>query len=142
MAPTSHDQIAHGKQVREVLGSLPRDAAGIFERLLAEPDLDPAGLWWMLRGQLVALRKAEAEDALVEGDLGKALADSCEHLLYRMSETEDSDARLLIQAAVRYFVLNEDAKGDLESLGGFDDDVLVFNAVVEALGHRDLIVEP
>jgi hypothetical protein len=42
---------------------------------------------------------------------------------------------------VRYFVLNEDAEGDMDSLVGFDDDALVFNAVVEELGHADLVVD-
>jgi len=140
MPSSSHQDTAHSEQVRGVIENLPKDSADFFQRLLAEPTLDAGDLWMMVRGHLVALREAEEAEELLDGRLGKALAEASEQLLYRFSDEDSEDARLLIQAAIRYFVLNEDAEGDMDSLVGFDDDAQVFNVVVETLGHEDLAV--
>ena len=49
-------------------------------------------------------------------------------------DTPDAE-RLAIQAAVRYFVLEDDAESDLNSVIGLDDDAEVVNAVLRHLGH-------
>jgi len=140
MPRTSHSEITHSARIQGVIERLPQDSADFFQRLLAEPTLDAGDLWMMVRGHLVALREAEAAEEVMDGRLGKELAEASEQLLYRFPDEDSEDGQLLIQAAIRYFVLNEDAEGDMDSLVGFDDDAQVFNVVVEELGHGDLSV--
>ncbi len=140
MTSPSHQDTVHSEQIRGVIERLPQDSAEFFERLLSEPTLDAGDLWMMVRSHLVALREAEAAEEMMDSRLGKELAEASEQLLHRFADETNEDARLLIQAAVRYFVLNEDAEGDMDSLVGFDDDAEVFNVVVEELGHGDLAV--
>ena len=47
-----------------------------------------------------------------------------------------------VQAAVSYFIDCDDAEHDMDSLSGFDDDIGVFNAVCDHLGHSDLKLLP
>jgi uncharacterized membrane protein YkvA (DUF1232 family) len=76
----------------------------------------------------------------VDATTANALADVSIQLLGLITdETPESDRRL-IQAAIRYFVLEEDAVGDLVSQAGFDDDRTVMNAVLRALGLEHLVI--
>jgi hypothetical protein len=43
----------------------------------------------------------------------------------------------MVQAAVRYFLIEDDADGDLDSILGLDDDADVMNAVLRHLGYDD-----
>jgi len=54
----------------------------------------------------------------------------------------DADQRALLRGAVVYFVDADDSANDLTDLVGFDDDVRVVNAVLDAIGRRDLIITP
>ena len=71
--------------------------------------------------------------------LAEALGKACLRLLERLDDAQTNGPGL-IQAAVQYFVLEEDAEDDL-SVAGFDDDAEVFNAVVRHLGWPELAVE-
>jgi hypothetical protein len=46
-----------------------------------------------------------------------------------------------VQAACRYFVVEDDGDEDMESEDGFDDDVEVMNAVANALDREDLVID-
>lgn len=141
MSSASKHETPLSDAINAVIERIPEDSTEAFRRLLETPMLDAGDLWMMVRGHLVALREAEAAEELMDGKLGKELAVASEALLNRFPDEESEDGKLLIQAAVRYYVLNEDAEGDMDSLVGFDDDALVFNAVVEHLGHGDLAVD-
>jgi uncharacterized membrane protein YkvA (DUF1232 family) len=47
----------------------------------------------------------------------------------------DDQQRALIRGAVEYFLLVDDASGDLDDVLGFDDDVRVLNSVLERIGQ-------
>lgn len=53
----------------------------------------------------------------------------------------DDDARSQIRGAVEYFLLTEDAAGDLEDALGFDDDARVVNTVLDRIGHPEFAVD-
>lgn len=53
----------------------------------------------------------------------------------------DDDARSQIRGAVEYFLLTDDAAGDLEDVLGFDDDARVVNTVLERIGHTEFTVD-
>ncbi|MEM7157578.1 MAG: hypothetical protein AAF799_32360 [Myxococcota bacterium] len=96
-----------------------------------------------LRAELGAyardLTKRTDDNELVDAGLGRALTRACTGLIDR-TESADESTRRLVQGAVRYFIDEDDAEPDRDSLWGLDDDVAVCNAVARHLGHEDLIV--
>ena len=48
------------------------------------------------------------------------------------------DERALIRGAVEYFLLTDDADGDIDDVLGFDDDVRVLNSVLDRVERSDL----
>jgi hypothetical protein len=53
----------------------------------------------------------------------------------------DADERSLIRGAVEYFLLADDASGDLDDVFGFDDDARVLNSVLDRIGKPEYRVE-
>lgn len=53
----------------------------------------------------------------------------------------DGDARAQIRGAVEYFLLTDDASGDLDDVLGFDDDARVLNTVLSRIGRPELAVD-
>lgn len=69
------------------------------------------------------------------------VARQCETLIATIdSGTKEMNHRL-IHAALRYFVLSQDAESDTASPVGFDDDALVVEKVAKELGREDLLRE-
>jgi len=62
-------------------------------------------------------------------------------LIALMAAVVDSDPtdRRLVQAAVRYFIHDEDVIADLDSPTGLDDDALATGAVARHLGLAELL---
>jgi hypothetical protein len=54
----------------------------------------------------------------------------------------DAGERALLRGAVVYFIEADDTANDLTDVIGFDDDVRVLNAVLDALGRQDLLIAP
>lgn len=52
-----------------------------------------------------------------------------------------AEDRALIRGAAEYFLLDDDAAGDIENVLGFDDDVRILNSVLDQIGRTDLRVE-
>ena len=52
-----------------------------------------------------------------------------------------AEDRALIRGAAEYFLLDDDAAGDIENVLGFDDDVRILNSVLDQIGRTDLKVE-
>ncbi|MEL7448246.1 MAG: hypothetical protein AAFN78_03505 [Pseudomonadota bacterium] len=63
-----------------------------------------------------------------------ATIDVCRSLVKALPPEPSERQHRLTQAAIRYFVLQEDADSDTESMIGFDDDLMVARAVADALG--------
>ena len=55
--------------------------------------------------------------------------------------TFDDDQRALVRGAVEYFLLVDDASGDLNDVLGFDDDARVLNSVLDRIGQPQLKIE-
>lgn len=118
-----------------LLDHLLSDARPVVARLLEEAPAPVA----RLRADLDAFDEllGDAASTMADVDTATRLILGCQALLDRL-DTSDPRACRLAHAAVRYVVLVDDGDGDLESPFGFDDDVEVFNAVVEELGLSDL----
>ncbi len=119
---------------------LPPEADAVFRRLLEEPDRSLDEICAELDAYIARVRVAAEHDEQVELGLAEALHTRSRSFIKR-AEGSTPAQRRVIQAAVRYFILDEDASGDLESPVGFDDDVGVMNAVARWLGHADLVID-
>ncbi len=49
----------------------------------------------------------------------------------------NAEQRSLIRGAVEYFLLADDASGDLDDVFGFDDDARVLNSMLERIGKTE-----
>ena len=68
------------------------------------------------------------------------VAELCRSLLDALPADPSEKQHRFTQLAISYFVLEEDAEDDNDSLIGFDDDLDVAIAVIEELGLHDLLV--
>lgn len=59
-------------------------------------------------------------------------------VLFENSESYSDEHRALIRGAAEYFVLVDDADGDLDDPLGFDDDARILNTVLGRLGKDEL----
>ena len=124
-----------------MLDGLPESVRALFEPLV-EP-LDGVGLS-ELRAQIRKhhgqFYKAARGNGLLPVDIATALAEGLEELLDRYHELDDR-GQALVAGAARYFVSDSDARPDLESVLGLDDDLAVFNWVVAEIGRPDLSID-
>jgi uncharacterized metal-binding protein YceD (DUF177 family) len=134
-------QDPEGPATQAVLASLDPDAASIFRGYLDEPVVSTDLLAEQTRLYFKQLEAMAEDGEVVDLELITDLVIRCERLLDEVDDDMDEEHRRLVQAAVRYFVNDEDADADLESLIGFDDDGAVIEAVAVAIG-RSYVLEP
>ncbi len=123
------------------LPGIPPEAQPLFDAHYDAPLVSAE----VLREELAAYARHIAErtsaDDVIDASVGEALARSCQALI-DLTETDDRlGTRRLVQAAVRYFIDEDDVEPDRDSLFGLDDDAAVCNAVARHLGREDLVVE-
>lgn len=82
----------------------------------------------------------EVGGANTDMETAEAIGSSLLTLLAEDAEFT-GDERALIRGAVEYFLLAEDASGDLDDVLGFDDDARVLNSVLTRIGRADYRVE-
>jgi uncharacterized membrane protein YkvA (DUF1232 family) len=134
------DKGASGR-IAEVLDMLEDEAHDIFAQLVEEPPLPLGELRDEVAAYMIRLEREADEDDAIDLDMAEAIAESLRGLLEHVAEEGDEDAHRLVHAAVRYFILEEDAEDDLASLIGFDDDAEVVTEVAEALDRPDLAID-
>jgi hypothetical protein len=116
---------------------------GVFEELIDKPLQSPEVLRFEISGYMALLREEAEKNPSVNLDLAQRIADSARELLNReTSGTGEHESRgyRLVQAAIRYFTVSEDATSDFRE-AGLKDDTAVLNEVVSELGHEDLRIE-
>ena len=118
---------------------IPADARDLVTSLLAEELRPVDALRSELDAHLDAIKAAQASNEYVDVSLALRLTDVSRALLDEAEAKDTDDARRLAQAAVRYFILDEDGENDLTSVHGLVDDAEVCNAVARALGRGDLV---
>ncbi len=94
-----------------------------------------------LRADLAAYRNAITaavhSNEFIDLRLAGKIADAVDHLLADYDGYSAEQQQLII-GAVRYFIHSDDEDHDLTSLFGFEDDLLVINAVLTALGQETI----
>lgn len=126
--------------VSEIEG-IPDAARELWRKLVSEDLLPVHELFAEVRGYQQAIAKRGWRDDDVDPKLANALTEASLRLLGTLGEQTDESRRRAVQAAVRYFVIEDDADRDLDSILGLDDDAEVLNAVLTYLGHHDWLVE-
>ncbi|MCA9646065.1 MAG: hypothetical protein H6718_29715 [Polyangiaceae bacterium] len=118
--------------------ALSEHASEHFQRLAQ--DFEPVHLIRLkdeMSQQLVNFREAAKQHEMLPVDLAQELHDNLLALFALMAEFSVEQQALVVGAA-RYFVAQDDEYPDTETILGLDDDISVFNHVVEQLGRSDL----
>lgn len=110
---------------------LPPGSQPDFQRLLAFPLESPARMLIAVERHLHNVREAAAEYPQANQERARQIADELRQLLSYEIETPQLHQQW-IQAAARYFFLNQDESHDWESEAGFDDDLAVVRCVSRA----------
>jgi hypothetical protein len=110
----------------------------ILEQLSEEDSVPPRILADELESYAFRLESI-AHTEFFDLETAKRVTDLCRGLLKALPVEPDERQHHLTQIAVNYFVLEEDAEDDNDSLIGFDDDLQVAVAVAEALGLHELL---
>lgn len=125
--------------IDDVLHDIPVEYRDRFLELLEQPMTDAASLRRDVQVYIATVKQVGLMVKLLDLGLAERLAVSAGALLDHTQGTEGELARL-VQAAVRYFVLEEEDE-EITGVLGFDDDVQVMNAVCRAAGRPDLVIE-
>ena len=122
---------------------VPDGARDMLKRLLDEDLIPVESLPHIVESYRRVIQDAHRRNKLANLELGNRIADALQALLKTITaKTGDQNLRI-IQAAVRFFVIQDDGVGghDLATLDGLDDDAAIVNAVMRYFGRDDLMVE-
>ncbi|QDG52090.1 hypothetical protein FIV42_15465 [Persicimonas caeni] len=129
-----------GGGLEEASSAMDSSVRGVFESFLEDPPERRLSLQFEVNGYMSLLQEEEQRLGTVDLPLARAIANSALKLLDHVaSDSFESDDYSMVQAAIRYFTVAEDASSDFEE-GGFDDDAEVLNLVARKLGREDLVV--
>lgn len=124
----------------ELADALPQSSIDAFAKVYPERPADSSELLaGLIRSHLEVVDQAALGEA-VDTHLARVLADRLLKLLESW-ELLSEDERAAAHATVTYYVLSDDADGDLKSPTGFEDDAHVANACFTFLGRPDLFIE-
>jgi len=121
---------------------VPESSKQMLMRLLQEDPIPVPALKAVVESYRRVIHEAARKNGRANTKIGNQIADSLGVLLGRINETTGDDNLRIIQSAVRYFVIQNDATGnDLDSEDGLYDDARVINAVLRYFGRDDLFVK-
>ena len=110
---------------------LPESSLADFQRLLAFPLESQDRMLIAIERHLHHVREAAGEYPQVNLPMARQIADELRDLLNYPNEMPELHQKW-IQAAARYFFLNEDGGHDWTTSQGFDDDLAVVLCVARA----------
>ena len=122
------------------VAGIPHKARPLWDKLMAEEVIPVHQLFSEVTEYRKAIEAARRMEH-VDDTLADALADVSLQLLQTIGPNTTEETRRVIQGAVRYFVLEDDIDGDLDSVLGFDDDAEVMNAALDHLGRSEWHVD-
>ncbi len=122
--------------------AIPHAAQSLWDELMSQPLLAVHELYQQLSAYEAELNdRRRQRDPDVDATLARELVVACRQLLDSLDGQTPDDTRHMVQAAVRYFIIEDDAEADLTSILGLDDDAEVVNAVLTRLGMVSYLVE-
>lgn len=121
---------------------VPESSKQMLMRLLQEDPIPVAALKAVVESYRRVIQEAARKHGRANAKIGDQIANSLQTLLARINETTGDGNLRIIQSAVRYFVIQNDATGnDLETEDGLYDDARVINAVLRYFGRDDIMVK-
>jgi hypothetical protein len=120
------------------LEDMPVEYRDRFAELLGRPALGAEALSAELGEYVHAVQQLKALSANIDLLTAERVVAALEALL-REHDRHGDEGRRLVQAAVEYFVREEDDE-EITGVLGFDDDIQVINAVIRALGRPGLLL--
>lgn len=128
-------------QILQIPG-VPESSKQLLLRLLQEDLIPVEALASVVESYRKVIRDAARKNGRANYKVGDQIAHALQSLLARVNETTGEANLSIIQAAVRYFVIQNDGSGhDLESEEGLYDDARVVNAVLRYFGRDDLMIQ-
>lgn len=108
--------------------------------LLGAPPASPSEQRRRIRAHLEETLRAAGSNEFIDTSLAEQIAAQFETLLEAW-DTYSPEQRSILDAAIAYYALSDDAEDDHDSVLGFEDDAEVLNACVEYLERRELRVD-
>lgn len=129
------------EEQEDFLSLLDEDQVEIVAKLLDEEPLPFGELRDEVSFYMHQVRDEAVDNGIVDLDMAEDIAEAARALITYAAGLGDPEAHLFIHAAVRYFVMEDDAEDDFASPIGFDDDAEVMSAVAIVLDRPDLEIE-
>ena len=120
--------------IDRVMQALPARVGAVVARLFREHRSSSVELHRTVSDYRNGLEGEAREGRYIDVVLATEVANLLHRLIDTLQGPVAAEHHRLVQAAVRYFVTEEDAESDRDSLIGFEDDRLVAAAVAEELG--------
>lgn len=121
---------------------VPETSKQLLMRLMQEDLIPVHALQAVVESYRKVIHDAARKNGKANARVGDLIANALQALLARINERTGHDNQIVIQAAVRYFVIQNDGQGhDLESVDGLYDDARVVNAVLRYFGRDDLVIK-
>ena len=124
--------------LESTLEDMPVEYRDRFAELLGRPSVGLKALSAELAEYVGAVQQLKALSANIDLVTAERIVAALDTLL-RDHDRYGDEARRLVQAAVEYFV-REDDDDEITGVLGFDDDIQVINAVIRAVGRPDLLL--
>lgn len=125
--------------ITRVLDAAPPAIANLLRQFLDDPLRDVSELRNDINSYLQKLSDINEESEFLDLALARRVAAQCVALLDGLGPDSSQEAQQLVQVAVSYFVKDDDAEGDTDSLIGFDDDAEVVELVAREIGREDVL---
>lgn len=115
------------RMITSLLDQLDPDIGLVVREYINQPLHDAAELSRQVDEYLIQIRALD-DDSCVDVALAERLGESCRTLLAQ-DHPQGTPEWSAVQAAVRYFLEEDDVDADLESATGFEDDAEVVDLV-------------
>lgn len=122
-----------------VLDDIPEEYRDRYEALLREAPVPAAAQRAEIERYLATVRVVAPMVGFLDLDDAERLAEATLTLVGLLRPDSAPEVHAVVQAAVHYFVHEEDDE-EITGVLGFDDDIQVVNAVSRALGRHDLVM--
>lgn len=121
---------------------VPEGSREMLKQLLDEDLIPVESLPHIVESYRRVIQDAYRRNKRANIELGNQIADALRALLRSIDDTTGDQNLRIIQAAVRFFVIQDDGAGghDLATLDGLDDDAAIVNAVLRYFGRDDLMI--
>lgn len=121
---------------------VPDHSRALLQQLLAEDLIPVEALPHIVESYRRVIHEARKKNPRTNVVMGDMIANSLVALLKKVTPKTGEQNLRIIQAAVRFFVIQDDGDGghDLASQDGLDDDAAIVNAVLRFFGRDDLMI--